>query len=335
MYHPAARWLAVNLVDLVLVLLTSSVYIGIVLWMMGTKGSLLQTCSILLMTALVAHAQVLLFTQLTSSPMRAFFTFGFWVIVSAMLAGYYVNRTDISRWLRPLLNTSFMHWTVGPLMRNTFEDLLPPQGETFLEYYSFENMHTLESLGVLTLFFVAFQILFFFSIRSYGFRNVKEVPKMVAQQILRNIRTPSEDSDLPYDVDGETVISPVFDISRDSAASSDYDDIMRSYFVSDSVDLYEDVASSIENYVPSLMEPYNQLDDFFPAYGDDDLSIRFKSKDFDISEVIKKLPQSRMVTLMFQNIGCVINEKAILKNISGSARPGELIAIMGSNGAGE
>lgn len=327
--------MAINIVDIPLVMLTSSSFLAIVLPMMGSRGGVDAVWGIFMCAALVSHAQALVCTHITTSAMRGFFTFGFLTIIHAILAGYYVTRDSISLWLRPLLNASYMHWTVGALMHNTFIDLLDPQGAAVVTYFSFENMHTLKSVWILALFFVVHQILFYVSIMPSRFRSVKEVSKQNALLLLEHGVGRSGSFSYPQNIDSDEVKSPVFNISRESATSAEYDNMMVSYFANASVDLYDEVSASIEDYVPSLMEPYDRVDDFYLPPDDDDRALGFKSKDFEISEIVKALPQSRMVTLKFQDIHCTINEKKILKNISGVARPGELIAIMGSNGAGK
>jgi ABC-type multidrug transport system ATPase subunit len=331
---PIARCIAINLIDIPVVIMTSSSFLAIVLPMMGARGNVAVTWGIFICAAIVAHAQALVCAHTTTSAMRGFFMFGFLTILHAILAGYYVTRDEISGWLRPLINASYIHWTIGALMRNTFIDLLPPQGEAIVTYFSFENIRSLECIWIFALFYVVHQVFLYIAIMPSRLRNVKEVSKQNALLLVEHGNRDGSFS-FPPNIDSDEVKSPVFDISRESINSDDSDNMMVSYFAHASVDLYEEVSASVEDYVPSLMEPYDYVDDFYLPSVDDERGLGFKAEDFDMSEIVKALPQSRMVTLKFKDIGCTINEKRILKNISGVARPGELIAIMGSNGAGK
>lgn len=341
-----AYWLALLLVDLVLLVGGSTIFVVLVQNMAAINGSLLTFYVIMLLGACLGYTQAKLCAWASRDGLSAFILYALIASFEIILSGFVIFPKDIPLYLRWMTSLMFTRWACSSLIFNEFdgfkengdltEGILNDQGELVLKYLDLSNFYKDRALIILIAYWLVMEAVVVIAV--WPAKSKLQVVSGLDHPSLALLWKGGEDDE---SVAGTSKQSFAIDRSHDTALVDSLQVDLLQVSTRKRQSLLSMRSSEVSSVWPqmvpraSLMEPYGSIRPSLVRQSIQSSS-RITYTENDILKVGEHVPQSQQAELLFRNVTYTFASRGaaepvrLLKGVSGIVRPGEMLAIMGT-----
>lgn len=159
LYHPAARWLAVLVVDLPVIVAGTCAFIFVSSSMIHPNGDMINYYLLVSLASAIGFSYANLCVEVSRTLHTAILLFGMSAALAIWFSGYSISTEALMDWIQWTPKCSYLYWVTGTLMFEEFSFLPEKQRDFILGKYKYDNMSLWESYRNLLITFAVLQAL--------------------------------------------------------------------------------------------------------------------------------------------------------------------------------